>query len=147
MSKGFFIDKGREPTTRQILEAVGTKRPDWEELCRYLTEGFQVRSDLKFYGTNYGWALRFRKGGKALASLYPDKNGFTVQIILAEAGVRKAHKLNLGRNVKEVLKKAHPYPEGRWLFIRVKSKKDLLDVRRLVALKAGREPRRGEEAS
>jgi hypothetical protein len=146
MSKGFFIDKGHEPTTRQILLVLGGKRPDWAELCRYLSEDLRARSELKFYGTNYGWALRFRKGGRALASLYPDKNRFTVQIVVAEADVRKAQLSDLGKNVKEVLENAHPYPEGRWLFIRVKSRKDLLDVRRLVALKAGRKLRRGEEA-
>jgi hypothetical protein len=146
MSKGFFIDKGNKPTTRQIREAVGTRRPDWEDLCSYLSEDFQARSELTFCGKNFGWAMRFRRGGKALVSLYPDKGAFTVQIVLAESAVQKAHTLKLGKNVKEVLENAHLYPEGRWLFIRVKSRKDLLDVRQLIALKAGREPQERQEA-
>jgi hypothetical protein len=140
LRKGCFIDRGQRPKTRQILQVIGKKRREWEELCRYLASEFQAREELKFYGTNYGWALRFRKGGKALASLYPDRDGFTVQVVLPESDVQTAATWELGRNVKEVLENAHPFPEGRWLFVRVKSRKDLLDVRRLIALKSGREP-------
>jgi len=67
MSKGLFIDKGHEPTTRQILEAVGTKHPDGEALCGYLSEDLRASTELKFYGKNFGRTLRFRKGGRALA--------------------------------------------------------------------------------
>lgn len=140
MSKGFFVDGEKAPTMRQIVLAVGKKRRDWEDLCRSLSEDLRARSELKFYGKNYGWALRFRKGGKALASLYPDRDGFTVQVILPESAVRIAATLNLGKTARDVLENAHPFPEGRWLFVRVKSRKDLLDVRRLIALKAGLEP-------
>ncbi len=41
----------------------------------------------------------------------------------------------MGENVRNVIAKATPYPEGRWLFIAVKSEDDLRDIHQLLALR------------
>jgi hypothetical protein len=48
---------------------------------------------------------------------------------------RKASRLKLGRNVKNVLDSAHRFPEGRWLFTRIGSKRDVADAQKLLLLK------------
>ena len=135
MSIGLFVDKAHPPTMEQIFEAVGPRRPAWGELTRLLREQFKAREEFKFYGRNYGWALRFRKSGKALVSLYPTGRSFTIQIILGAAETRKARGLRLGKHVERIIDEAHPYPEGRWLFIPVTSVRDIKDVERLLMLK------------
>jgi hypothetical protein len=95
-----------------------------------------VQEDFKFlYGKNYGWARRFRIRGQLLTSLYPVKGGFTAQINLSPNGIEKAQNMKLGKNVQMAIERAHPYPEGRWLFIPVESEKDIQDVERLLALR------------
>lgn len=81
--------------------------------------------------------MRFRKGGKTLLSMYPANGGFTVQIILGETHAKKASSLKLGKKVRDILENAHPFSEGRWLFIRVASRKDVTDVEKLLLLKEG----------
>ena len=44
--------------------------------------------------------------------------------------------LALGQNVRKAIEDAHPYPEGRWLFIKVASKHDLDQVKQLLTVKA-----------
>jgi hypothetical protein len=44
--------------------------------------------------------------------------------------------MKLGKNVQEVIARANPYPEGRWLFIPVKSADDIRDIQQLLALRA-----------
>jgi hypothetical protein len=119
----------------EILVSIGPKKELWENLERFIGENYRTKRDLAFYGKNYGWAIRFRKSGKALLSMYPGKGILTTQIVLGETAARKASRLKLGKNVKNVLDCAHRFPEGRWLFIRIGSKRDAVDVQKLLLLK------------
>jgi len=131
-----FIEKAHQPTIKKILAAVAPRQPLWKEVVEFLRERYSAKEDFLFYGEKYGWALRFRKGGKALASVYPTPGGFTVQVVLPAKDVEKSESLKLGRHVRQIIAKAHPYPEGRWLFVPIKSAKDVRDIQELIALKA-----------
>jgi len=128
----------------ELHAAIGSKRVMWEDLTRFIGENFRVQSDFIFYGKNYGWTVRFRKGGKALVSLYPGKEGFTAQIILGQIEAEKAAGLSLGANVRGVLESSKQFFEGRWLFIKVESKQELDDVKRLILTKS-RPVKKGNE--
>lgn len=134
MAIGTFVDKEHQPTMREIFASIGAKRKSWERLAQFIAENHRIKGDFAFYGKNYGWASRFRKGGKALVSIYPGKDSFTVQIVLGETLVEKASSLKLGRNVSKVLENAHQFPEGRWRF-RIESQQDITDVQQLLVLK------------
>ncbi len=138
MSIGSFTDKAHQPTSEEIEAAIEPWQQAWQDLAAYVRETYAAKEDFGFYGKNYGWALRFRKGGKALLSLYPVQGGFTIQAILGEAHVAEALKLPLGEHVQQIITGAHPYPEGRWLFIPVMTAQDLDDVKTLLAVKSSR---------
>ncbi len=136
MGVGVFTDKKHQPTDAEVYEAIGSRLSAWQELVRFIREKYPVQQDFKFlYGKNYGWALRFCIKGKLLASLYPVEGGFTVQVNLNPEAVEKAQSMKLGKNVQQAIARAHPYPEGRWLFIPVESEKDFQDIQRLLALR------------
>jgi hypothetical protein len=135
MAVGTFIDKLHQPTMKEILASIGSKRELWDSLERFVAENYRTKRDFAFYGKNYGWAVRFRKTGKALLSMYPGEDSFTVQIVLGETPAKKASSLKLGKNVRNVVEDAHEFPEGRWLFIKVGSKRDFRDVQQLLFLK------------
>jgi hypothetical protein len=135
MPVGAFVEKQHQPTMREVFASIGSKKGLWENLERFVAENYQSKRDFAFYGKNYGWALRFRKAGKALLSMYPGEGSFTAQIVLGETPAKKASSLRLGRNARNVLGRAHQFPEGRWLFIRVSSKQDLRDIQQLLLLK------------
>ncbi len=135
MPVGAFVEKQHQPTMREVFASIGSKKGLWENLERFVAENYQSKRDFAFYGKNYGWALRFRKAGKALLSMYPGEGSFTAQIVLGETPAKKASSLGLGRNARNVLGRAHQFPEGRWLFIRVSVKQDLRDIQQLLLLK------------
>ena len=136
MGIGIFTDKGHQPTVEAMLATVGSKRLFWEKLTGFISDNHRAQRDFTFYGKNYGWAVRFRKGGKALISLYPGKEEFTVQIVLGPTQADEAFGLNLGENVIKIIENAHKYPEGRWLFIKIESEQDLGDVQKLLMVKS-----------
>lgn len=133
---GTFVDKQHQPTMKGIFASIGSKKELWEDLTRFIADNYRVKSDFAFYGKNYGWAIRFRRAGNALLSLYPGEESFTVQIVLGETAAEKAASLKLGKNVRNVIENARQFPEGRWLFIRIRSKQDISDVQQLLMLKA-----------
>jgi len=138
MGIGIFTDKEHRPTDGEVLDAIGDKLPLWQELISHIREKYPVREDFKFlYGKNYGWALRFQIKGQLLTSLYPARDGFTAQVNLSEEAVEKALSLKPGKNVRQAIERANPYPEGRWLFVSVESEKDIGDIKRLLALRIG----------
>lgn len=136
MSIGVFVDKKNQPSEDEIHQAISSKLSEWQELIQFIRDKYPSDEDFKFlYGKKYGWALRFRNRGQLLTSLYPTEGGFTVQINLGTAAIEQAQNMNLGENVGEVIAKATPYPEGRWLFIPVKSEDDIRDIHQLLALR------------
>jgi hypothetical protein len=135
MAVGVFIEKRHRPEMKEMLASINSKKGLWNDLERFLEENYRTKRDFAFYGKNYGWAVRFRKAGKALLSAYPEEDAFTVQIILSQTLAEKASSLKLGKNAKKVLENAHPFPEGRWLFIKVNSSEDISDIKQLILLK------------
>ena len=136
MAIGIFTDKLHQPTMEEIAVAVGSKQQLWENLTSFIGDSYRLKSDFAFYGKNYGWALRFRKGGKALLSLYPGQDSFTAQIIASQAQAEKALSSGLSKKASKIIEDAHPYPEGRWLFIKIESEQDLNDVKQLLMIKS-----------
>jgi hypothetical protein len=85
-----------------MIVSVRSKRPLWERLTQFIEENYRVKRDFAFYGKNYGWALRFRSGGRALAAFYPGTGSFTVQIIIGQAQLEEALQLRLGAKVRSI---------------------------------------------
>jgi hypothetical protein len=137
---GAFVDKTHKPTDDEILGLIGSKSKLWHDLVAFMNDNYVPRKDFTFYGKSYGWAVRFRKGSKALLSLYPRHESFTVQIVLSKSQAKIASRQDLGPRAKAILRETHEFPEGRWLFVPILSKRDLTDVKRLVTLK---EPPKG----
>jgi Protein of unknown function (DUF3788) len=137
-SKGAFTERNREPTQTQVVQALGASVQLWQALIQHIRATYDGQEDFKFcYGKQYGWALRFRVKGGLLTALYPNRNSFTAQVILSRSALRQAQTLKLGNGVRQAIAKAKPYPEGKWLFVPVRSEQDFRDVRHLLELKAG----------
>jgi hypothetical protein len=108
-------------------------------LQAHLAETYGLEGSFHFmYGEKYGWALRFRRGDRLVLAMYPNRGHLTVQIILGRAQVVAATAMRLPSRVSTVLKAARDYPEGRWLFIPVRSRQSAQELRALIALKTAR---------
>ncbi len=136
MSHSAFADKRREPSATEILDVLGPAADAWGAFGQHVREAYPVKEDLKFmYGEKYGWALRFRRGDRLLTALYPASGAFVVQVILGGPALEQVERSDLGMNARHALEAAHPYAEGKWLFVRVESQTDAENARHLVALK------------
>lgn len=141
MSIGAFTDKNHCPAAEEMQEIVGARLAEWNALASWIREHYAIQEDLHFmYGRKYGWGRRVRVGGSLLTCLYPAEGRFAAQVILNQEALARAEMLKLGKNSRDAMARAHPYAEGKWLFIEVTGPGDVRDVERLLELKreAGR---------
>ena len=139
MTIGLFTDKAHQPTAAEVFEALGSKQPLWEGLTQFIAGNYPIPGEWNFGGKNYGWNLWYRKSRKTLVTLYPQKGHFVAQIVLGRDQVEQALNLKLGKNVGTVLTETPQLHDGRWLFIKVKTAKDVKDIQQLLQVK--RRPR------
>jgi hypothetical protein len=97
--------------------------------------------ELDYGGIKYGWSIRYRKSGKSLCTLYPEKGAFTILIVLGKEEVEQfeGQMNDFGTEFVKLFRSAQQFHDGRWLWIRVLDKSDTEDVRRLLVVK--RKPR------
>ncbi len=132
----FFVDRLRKPSDASIRKVLLRASGAWNYLLKLMLESYGLKGSMHFmYGQRYGWALRFQQGSRFLLALYPNQNCLTVQIVLGPAQVIAASTMGLPPRVLAVLEAAKKYPEGRWLFIPVKSIANARQLRSLIALK------------
>ena len=135
MSISVFSDKNHPPTQDDVLAELGSQQPLWERLSQFIAKSYQIPGDFTFGGKNYGWNIWYRKGGRTLASLYPQHESFVIQIVLGKAEVEKALGLSLGDHVGKMLRETPQLHDGCWLFIPIQSEKDVEDVEGLLQVK------------
>jgi cellobiose phosphorylase len=85
-----------------------------------------------------GWNVKFQKSGQAFGTLYPEKNTFSVFIVIAYRleGVMQTVKHQLSDAMRERYEAAGDFMKmGKWMMFQVKSKKDLDDYKLLVSVK------------
>lgn len=133
MSKGIFTDKSMKPTAKAMEAAVGSAGQVWKELNDFLGGKMKLKGDLKFYGVNYGWAVRYGKSGKSIIALYPGEDGFTAQIILKREEVKSALEHPLSAATKDAVKRAHEFNEGKWVYLEIDGSSGVDDVKALVS--------------
>ena len=127
--------------TRELAGGLGSAARFWRELTNELAERYEIEPTLVPASGKHGPELKYRKGGRTLVSLSPREGGFIALVVLGAEETKRAFELELGSGVRRVLEDARQYHDGRWLFVPVKSKRDVRDVTSLLALK--RRPSRG----
>ncbi len=139
MSIGIFVEKAHQPSVNELRNALGSRYPLWQMLVTFLQENYALTGEWNFGGIKYGWNLFYRKGGKTLVTLYPQAKSFITQIVLGREQTEHALALRLGKNVGTVLCETPQLHDGRWLFIKTKTAKDIKDIQQLLQVK--RRPR------
>jgi hypothetical protein len=110
----------------------------WERAIRSVEAGGRVSGEWTTWGG--GWNIRYRRGGKSLVALYPQREGFVAQVVLGKAQAEQALALDLRDKVGKMLREQPQLRDGKWLYIPVLTTADVEDVEQLLDLKRGRPP-------
>ncbi len=139
-----FVDRGDEPSRGRVWRALAGSRVAWATLEDHLSRAYGLEGSFHYmYGPRYGWALRFQRGGRLVLAMYPNRGHLTVQVILGRSQVAAACAMKLPMRVARALALAADYPEGRWLFIPLRSARLARQLQPLLALKMSSRRRGG----
>ncbi len=133
-----MLDKESPPTAKDIADFLGKDAAAaWENITAFLAENYDFTPETVFGGRKYGWAVRYRRSGKSLCTLHPEKGAFTVLVVLGgkETEQALAALTEFSPDVADTISGAKQYHDGRWLWLRVLSQDNTADIKRLLQIK------------
>ena len=94
-----------------------------------------VSQEWKPSKSDSGWMCLLSHGNRTLLYLTPDQGRIRVALVLGERAAALALESGLPEWLKELIREARPYAEGRGIRFRIDSPADVALVRELVSLK------------
>ena len=121
------------PDQAGLLGLLGAARDAFDRLA---APGGGATAEWRRYSKASPWTLKVVAGKRTLYYLTPGDGEFTVTLILGErASVTALAAHNVPGQLKQALRDARPYAEGRGIRIPVRGISDLGPVERLLAIK------------
>ena len=136
MASSVFEDKAKKPDDKALSEVLGRTAKLWDELKGHIIKDYAPASEeWKYYNSKSGWILTIRDKKRVMVYISPNKGSFVAGVTLDEKAVAAAMASSLPEEVKEVVKTAPQYPEGRVVRLEVRKKQDLENMKKIVAIR------------
>jgi hypothetical protein len=138
-----ILDKPNEPGFEDICRYIsGSAGARWRALTSHIKESYSSKPLISYSvcAGKPGWNVKYKKGGKALCTLYPEKDGFIALVVLAAADmdVFEAVRGDYTPYLVSLYENCKPFNNTKWLMINVSGGDVLEDVKRLLRLKASK---------
>ncbi|MDR0315196.1 MAG: DUF3788 domain-containing protein [Oscillospiraceae bacterium] len=131
----------RQPTYEDIENYIGGAAKDlWVSLFDFMDKTYNAKPKMTYSGCSGkpGWNVKFQKSGQSFGTLYPEKNGFSVFMVISYK-LEPAADLclpMLSPKVREAYQSAGDYMKmGKWMMFRIEDKTDLDDYKLLCSVK------------
>lgn len=127
----------RKPSVEELDQYADN--PLWPELRQYLKDayGAEPRMDYSRCGLEPGWNVKFKKGSKALATVYLRPGYVTAMVSVApkDEGAAEGVLLTCTEYTRTLYRNTASSKMGRWLMIDLTSSEILEDIKALLALR------------
>ena len=130
-----LLNKEEKPTTEEIIKAIGKRSSLWIEIHKYIEENYNFTSELVFWTKNYGWTIRYKKGGRTICYFFPEKEAFSVLIVLGKEQAEIVDLTRLNTKIRSVFQNTEQLHDGRWLWVRALTKSDVESIKVLLNAK------------
>ena len=136
MPEFLFLDKNVKPDEEALSEVLGKTYDYWLEIKNHINKTYgETIEEWKFYSKESGWTLKTLLEKRNLFFFKPYKKYFSITFVFGDKAVAAIEKTVINEEIKESLRIAKKYAEGRGLNLNVKSKKYLPDIKKLIAIK------------
>ena len=134
-----ILDGTRSPSFEEIGEYIRPEaRTLWNDINAFIRETFQAKPLIAFSRCSGkpGWNVKYQKSGKAICTLYPEKEGFIALVVVTLDLANVIEDLSDGLGaIREVARSARPFNGTKWLMITVYQETALVEVKQLLVLK------------
>jgi hypothetical protein len=132
-----MMDGSHAPDEKEITEFIGEPANGaWMKLRQFLRENYDIVPEMMF-DKKHGWDVRYRKSGKTLVALTPEKGAVRVLIVLGREESEKALSMRkeLSPKMYRLIENTKQLHDGRWLWARLLQTKDAEDIEKLLPIK------------
>ena len=131
-----FDDKSIEPQALDLRSTLGRSNAHWESLIAHVEAEYEpLDKTWNYAGAKWGWSLRLKQKKRTVLYMTPCRKHFLVGFAFGEKAVRAAHAVPLADSILAIIDEAPKYAEGRGVRVEVRTKKDLVVVKALAAVK------------
>ena len=136
MDTSIFSNKATIPDDKMLAEALGNLYEAWIEIRNYVFFVYpKAMEEWNLPGQKYGWSFRIKDKKRAIIYLLPRDKYFMAAFVLGEKAVNDALNSRLSIDIKEIIKSARVYAEGRGFRIEVRNNATIADIKKLVDIK------------
>lgn len=141
IERDLILDGSHAPTYDEILGYIdGYGKGLWQDINSFIRERYKVSHNISYSkcSAKPGWNVKYQKSGKSICTLYPEKEGFVVLVVVLMDIIPLLEALagEFETEVMEVIKSAKPFNGTKWLMISVNSDKVLNNIKHILLLKS-----------
>ena len=114
MAVSFFDEKALTPTDEMVADVLAESYSLWAELLNYVHENYPgITSEWKHYGKSSGWVFKLLSKKRTLLFFIPKDGCFRLRFGISEKVAPFIEIADLPDEIKEAVRIAAPYTEGR----------------------------------
>ncbi len=134
-----MLNRAQTPTKTDIITFISNAEAisAWNQIQEYLATHYDLLLETIYYGDNYGWVVRYRKSGRTIVSLFPEKNSFSFLIVYGKKEIGKfiTQESEFLPAIVDIFQNTKKLHDGKWLWIRVMDSTYFEDLKNLITIK------------
>ena len=136
------MNKAVAPSKDGLIDYVGgSANSALKDICTHVETAYSAKPQIDYSICSMapGWNLKYKKSGKAVFTVYPERDMFSVLVTLNNAALEffDAVSQNFSPYIRDLVKNASGSGQARWFWIEVKETQTAEDVKKLLGLKFG----------
>lgn len=132
-----LYSKSQQPSLVEIATFIDN--PLWGDLCAWAERsyGIEPKVEHSICSGAPGWNVKYKKGGRALCTLYPEEGAFTAMVTIGSKEAQEAELLlpTFSDDLRALYARTQVFNGARWLMIRVSDAQVLENVKTLIRLR------------
>ena len=113
------------PKYTELRKFIGKAVLPFDEIITFLDKNYDFQREIYFGGKNFGVMVRYRKNGKTLIQIFPEKDGFEIVLIYGkkEREIFESRKKDFPKYLTKIYDNTKEYHDGKWMLIRIENSK------------------------
>jgi len=136
MAVSIFDEKSAAPADETVAAALADANALWDALQAHVREAYpDITKEWKHYGKAAGWTCKLVSKKRNLLFFIPQNGRFRVRVVLGEKAAACAEFADLPDEIKDAIRAAVPYAEGRSVDMDISRAEQLDAVKLLLKIK------------
>jgi hypothetical protein len=136
MSASIYDDKLVLPTVQMLIHDLKDSKKYLDRISSFISDEYgNYNPEWKYYNKRSGWVLKLFSKKRNVLFVVPYAGFFKTTFVFGDKAAQLVFNSNLPANIRNALKIAQKYMEGRLIVLEVKNEADLNIILELIQIK------------